>query len=87
VPAGSRASDTDVAPTASRKRAYKEQRELDQLPAKIEQLEQRQQALEQQIGDPAFYQQGSEPIAAAVAELAEVNSELEAAYARWEVLE
>jgi ATP-binding cassette subfamily F protein uup len=73
--------------TTPRKRSYKEQRELDQLPEKIEQLELRQKALQHQISDPDFYRQDHESTTTVLAELNEVNSKLEAAYARWEMLE
>ncbi|HID48272.1 MAG TPA: ATP-binding cassette domain-containing protein, partial [Chromatiales bacterium] len=85
--AEARAPAASVRPAVKRKRSYKEQRELDLLPEKIEQLEQRQQALQQQVSDPAFYQQDRDAIAGVMAELEKAGQELEAAYARWEALE
>ena len=73
--------------TGRRKLSYKEQRELEQLPEKIEQLEGRQQQLQQQISDGGFYKQDGEHIAATLAQLEQITSELEQAYARWETLE
>ena len=74
-------------PPATRKLSYKDQRELDALPARIEELEQRQQALQQQTSDPAFYKQDGDTIAQTLAELDALNAELEAAYDRWAELE
>lgn len=70
-----------------RKLSYKDQRELDALPQKIEKLEQEQAALQQETSDPAFYQQPQENITAALARLESVTAELDACYARWEILE
>jgi ATP-binding cassette subfamily F protein uup len=74
-------------PQRSRKLGYKEQRELDGLPAVIEQLENEQQALHTQMADPAFFKQDGEVIAQGQARLLEVEQALEQAYARWEELE
>ncbi|MDG6349032.1 ABC transporter ATP-binding protein, partial [Luteimonas sp. 8-5] len=79
-----------AAPTqapARRKLSYKDQRELEQLPARIEQLEARVAELTEAMHDPAFYQRDGAAIAAHGAELAAVQAELDSAYARWEALE
>jgi len=81
----------DAAPVAehkakSRKLSYKDQRELEQLPARIEALEADQAELHARLSDPALYQQEG-GIAKASARLEEVEAELAEAYARWEVLE
>jgi ATP-binding cassette subfamily F protein uup len=70
-----------------RKLGYKEQRELDGLPAVIEQLESEQEGLHAQMADPAFFKQDGEVIAQSQARLAEVEQALAQAYARWEELE
>ncbi len=72
---------------AKRKLAYKEQRELEQLPGRIEVLDADIAAMTQKIQDPAFYRQPPEAVAAANAQLAALQSELEQAYARWQALE
>ncbi|MBW8366999.1 MAG: ABC transporter ATP-binding protein, partial [Arenimonas sp.] len=72
---------------AKRKLGYKEQRELEQLPAQIEALDAEVAALTAQIQDPAFYRQGPEAVNTANARLAALQSELEQAYARWQALE
>jgi ATP-binding cassette subfamily F protein uup len=76
-----------AAPVRPRKLSYKEQREREALPARIEALEAERDALQASMTTPAFYQQGAEAIAAAGARLAALEAELAAAYARWEALE
>ncbi len=75
-------------PKANKKKlSYKDQRELDQLPDRIAELEAEQEALQQKMADPAFYQSGDgEAIASATARMEELNGELEQAYERWEEL-
>ncbi len=74
-------------PAAAGKLSYKDQRELEQLPARIEALEQSVQTLQAEMSDPAFYRRDGDAITAAQARLADVEAELQAAYARWEALE
>jgi len=76
-----------VAEPAKRKLSYKEQRELEQLPALIERLDGEIAALTTQIQDPAFYRQGPEAVTTANTRLSALQSELEQAYARWQALE
>ncbi len=71
----------------AKKLSYKDQRELDSLPQRIEALETEQETLHQAMSDPDFYQQDAEAISGAQDRLAEVEAELEQAYARWEALE
>lgn len=88
--AATRAQSSAKAPagtSGSRKLSFKEQRELDSLPATIEALETRLEELRQHVAGSAFYQQPKEEIAAQLAKLAELESELEQSYARWEALE
>jgi ATP-binding cassette subfamily F protein uup len=70
-----------------RKLSYKEQRELEELPQRIEALEREQKQLHEQMGDAAFYQQDSGRISAAKTRLEQLEQELNAAYLRWELLE
>lgn len=67
--------------------SYKEQRELESLPVRIEALEQEQQQLQEAMMAPAFFQQDSARIAEVTARLEVIQSELEEAYERWESLE
>jgi ABC transport system ATP-binding/permease protein len=67
-----------------RRLGFKEKRELETLPAHIEALEEEQEHLHQQLADPAFYQQqDGGDIARAQERLQELETELEATYARW----
>lgn len=70
-----------------RKLSYKEQRELETLPARIENLEREQQQLEQSMSFSGFYQQDKATIAKTIARVEALRAELEGAYARWEALE
>ncbi|HSE12634.1 MAG TPA: ATP-binding cassette domain-containing protein [Rudaea sp.] len=70
-----------------RKLSYKDARELEHLPARIEVLESEIAARTGLMHDPAFYKQDAAAIAAANATIAALQSELEAAYARWQALE
>jgi ATP-binding cassette subfamily F protein uup len=72
---------------ARRKRSYKDTRELEALPARIEALESRLAELTARMNEPAFYQQDGNAITAHNAAVAQAQAELDAAYARWEELE
>jgi ATP-binding cassette subfamily F protein uup len=76
-----------AAAQAKRKLGYKEARELELLPARIAALEQQLAALAAQMNDPAFYQRDATAVAAHGAGLAQLQADLDAAYARWEQLE
>jgi ATP-binding cassette subfamily F protein uup len=69
------------------KLSFKEQRELEQLPERIELLEREQSELADEISRPAFYKGDAAAQARVQARLAELPAELAAAYARWESLE
>lgn len=69
------------------KLSYKEQRELDELPGRIEQLENQQAEYESLIAEPEFYQQEQSLIAEKMSELDTLNKTLEIAYERWDELE
>ena len=70
-----------------KKLGYKEQRELEQLPARIEQLEAEQAELQAAIADPGFYQQDGERIAEIMYRVKQLEEKLQDVYARWEQLE
>jgi ATP-binding cassette subfamily F protein uup len=69
------------------KLSYKDQRELDALPDRIDTLETRQAGLEAAISRPDFYQQDKPVVDQVLADLAAVQAELETAYERWSALE
>lgn len=77
-----------AAPAANkRKLSYKDARELEQLPLRIEELETRLAQLTAQMNEAAFYQRDSAAINAHNASLAQTQAELDHAYARWAELE
>jgi ABC transport system ATP-binding/permease protein len=79
-----------AAPPAAPRRAklsFKEQRELAELPGRIESLETEQAKLHEQMAAPDFYKQPPQDLAAARARLAELEAQLEQAYLRWEEIE
>jgi ATP-binding cassette subfamily F protein uup len=76
-----------AAASASRRLSYKEQRELEQLPARIEQLEADLGVIQAEMSAAAFFRQPGEAIAAAQGRLAALQAELDAGYRRWEALE
>jgi len=82
---GSRPDRSPGAPPA--KLGTKEQREREQLPARIEALEREQSELTNEISRPGFYKGDAAVQARVQARLAELPAELETAYARWESLE
>jgi ATP-binding cassette subfamily F protein uup len=73
--------------TQKPKLSYKDQRELGNLPAKIEKLEKSQAGLEAQVSAAGFYQSDAENVTRVTKELAQVMKQLELAYARWDELE
>ncbi|MBF0588284.1 MAG: ATP-binding cassette domain-containing protein [Magnetococcales bacterium] len=79
-------------PARNRNRApklsYKEQKALESLPGRIERLEEEQQSLFDEMGLPAFYQNGESDRTREVETRAKaVEAELETAYEAWERLE
>jgi len=76
------------APAAAkpRKLSYKEQRELDELPARIEKLEAEQVSLATLLADADAYTRDPKGVAAAQARVASIDDELLVAMERWEVL-
>jgi ATP-binding cassette subfamily F protein uup len=70
-----------------RKLGYMQQRELEQLPQKIESLEKRRGELYKILSDPQFYRREKKEIAAIKKDLMDLESEIKLAYERWEQLE
>ncbi len=70
-----------------RKLTFNEQRELEKLPARIEELETEQAALHEKMAAPTFYQQGGSEIAEATQRLEQLEAELSHVFERWELLE
>jgi ATP-binding cassette subfamily F protein uup len=73
---------------AERKRlSYREARELDALPARIEALEAEQKALAERIASSEFYKEAAETINASLERVEALQRELLAVYTRWDELE
>ncbi|OAI21515.1 ATP-binding cassette domain-containing protein [Methylomonas koyamae] len=85
--AASKKEKPKAAAATGKKLSYKEQRELEQLPERIERLETRQTELAAAIGSAEFYKQAQDAVAATLAELQAVEAELAAAYSRWDELD
>ena len=74
-------------PPSRRKLSYNEERELEQLPARIEALETEQRKLSAAVSHPGFYREPAETIHAKLARLEALPEELLQAYARWHDLD
>ncbi len=71
-----------------RKLGYREKLDLEALPGRIEELEEERAALHTSFADPDFFQrEGADAAVRAHRRLAKLESELEAAYTRWEELD
>jgi ABC transport system ATP-binding/permease protein len=86
APAETPRAISKVRPKAARL-SYKEQRELDAMPEKIQRLEAEQLQLQTVIADPALFQSSNERGTLALQRLADLAAELENCYARWDALE
>jgi ATP-binding cassette subfamily F protein uup len=85
---------TDVKKTAPspirekpRKLTFKEQKELEALPKRIEELDAEQRRIIADMADPAFYRESGKKVSETRARLLAVEKELSEAYLRWEELE
>ena len=88
-PAPKPAATPAPAPAAApkpRKLGFKEQRELDELPARIDALEAEQKALAERLASPDLYTREPQAVAALQARYAQIDDELMAALERWEAL-
>ncbi len=74
-------------PAGPRKLTFKENRELEELPGRIETLEQEQKHLYEAMADESFYRDGGDAAAVTSARLGELEQLLAQAYNRWEELE
>jgi len=70
-----------------KKLSFKEQRELNELPAAIDALESEQRALAQRVASPEFYKEGADAIKQALVRVDDLPRELTAVYARWAELD
>ncbi len=75
---------------SAKKLSYKDQRELDALPATIEELEKQQAELEQLMSKPEFYDNtddGGKSVEETLKQAADLQTQLDQVYERWEELE
>ena len=73
--------------TPKKKLSYNLQRELDQMPQKIDQLEQDIESLTAKMSQADFYQQDQKIVAQTGNKLKQLQDELEQCFIRWEELE
>jgi ATP-binding cassette subfamily F protein uup len=66
---------------------FKENRELETLPALIESLESERDSLYETLGDPDFYKSEGQRIPELKARIVEIEGKIPDAYARWELLD
>jgi ATP-binding cassette subfamily F protein uup len=76
-----------TAEAPKKKRSFKEQRELEQLPAVIESLETETAAVHAAMAEPGYFRQPGDLLARDQARLRDLEARLAEAFARWEALE
>ena len=88
APAPSATAATATPSAASRRKlGYREARELEQLPARIDALEAELAGLGAAMSEPGFYQRDPTQVAAHTRQLAQAQQALDQAYARWAELD
>ncbi|SMF31134.1 ATP-binding cassette, subfamily F, uup [Alteromonadaceae bacterium Bs31] len=80
-------SETKAVPVKKSKLSYKLKRELDALPAELEQLEQQLEEVQNETSAPEFFQQEQQAVNAKMQQLSELQAKLDERFARWEELE
>ncbi|WP_100752328.1 ABC transporter ATP-binding protein [Vibrio salilacus] len=78
---------TSVVNNKPKKLSYKLQRELEVLPAKLEQLEADIESVQEQVNSAEFFSKPVDQTQAVLEKLAALEQELEIAFERWEELE
>jgi ATP-binding cassette subfamily F protein uup len=78
---------TEARPDRGKKLSYKDQRELDALPARIESLEDEQSRLQVLMAGADFYRGDKTEITQSLARAEELKCELDEAYGRWQALD
>ena len=79
--------DFSRAPSPKKKLSFNEQRELDELPRRIEEMETEHDAVQARIVSPDFYKESADEIAATLARADELKNALHDVYARWDELD
>ena len=72
---------------AKKKLSFKEQREMADLPTRIERMETEQEELQARIASPEFYKEPPDAIAGTLARIDVLKDSLHDAYARWDELD
>jgi len=72
---------------AGRKLTYKDQRELDALPARLETLEAQKSEIEAAVNAADFYSRPYDQVAGVLEELKTLTQQIDVAYSRWSELE
>jgi ATP-binding cassette subfamily F protein uup len=85
--AAAAAQPRPVQPAPKRKRSFKEQRELESLPAVIETLETEIAALHAALAEPDYYRQSGDVLARDQARLSDLEARHSTAFSRWAELE
>jgi ABC transport system ATP-binding/permease protein len=80
-------SSSDGSQPRRQRLVYREQRELESLPAKIEALDAEVAELQKAMTEPDFFKLPSSEIARKQSQLKDLSQQVAAAYRRWEVLE
>jgi ATP-binding cassette subfamily F protein uup len=86
VAPAAKAASAPARPATKAKLSYKEQRELDELPARIEALEAEQAALSAELADGSVYSRDPQRAMALNQRNGEIEEALMAALERWELL-
>lgn len=81
------AAATTRKPNTAQKLSFKEQKELDALPAEIEQLEAEQAKINDSLADPNFYRDHAADVKPLQVRLAQIEAEIESKMERWEALD
>lgn len=76
-----------AAPIKRKRLSYKEQREFEGLPAKLETMELRKLTLDALVADPNFYGRDQNEVKNTLGELQALSERIDAAYLRWDELE
>jgi len=84
---GPAARATRVTEPGGRKLSYREQRELDRLPGRIDEMEIEQQQLHTAVAHPEFYKEPAETIHQTLARLDGLQQAILDGYARWDELD
>jgi ATP-binding cassette subfamily F protein uup len=87
TPKQNTASAAKVEPKTTSKLSYKEQKELDEIPNKIEQLENEQAHINEQLANGELYKTQANLVKSLQARLTEIDDLLESLLSRWALLD